>query len=859
MEIESKFLITDETSYQALETLSNLKDYSFSEAGVQLIEDTFLDTEKNALMAEGFYLRLRKEIGKNGQWLTIKSLGGFKDGTHTREEYTCFLAEGASFSECPDNGIKDTIFEHSVGADLLPLLKIEQKRIVRQVSLGEKHIAEFSLDRVYLEKEGVEKTYSELEIELKPEGTPQDLEIITDYLLENHKLVNDPLSKFERAFLFKENLPENPLLSLKERAICRQLAEQNNLYGKQAKILLSLDKGLNAAELSLILKFPEPEIEALYFRFEEDRLYIFPFNFDKKKPREFYFQAGNNTPGINWELLGLKKWTPEALLEFYGIDRKRVEQIRGNALIIFDGLFPYHGLGEKEKELLTIAALLHGIGSSVSPEEQARIGKEILLTHPLEGLKLHELWTLALVIELQSTSINEKDIFSALERAGMGLPPETQNIALILASFIKLLDLQGVGAWNFLPGRIRQIEGAVELEIFGENAGKVAKKMEQKAELFEYLFDIKLHFKQGKALEEISVIEEEPKKPEEENEKKDEKKKKKQGSKFAVKPENPMALVAWRVFSQQFSKMLASEKATLKGEDIEALHDMRVAVRRMRAAAKVFETYLDSEKLEPNVKGLRRTLGSLGDTRDLDVFRERVEEYAKKLPPENEHDLDPLFEVLDKKKEIARENMLSYLNSEKYAGFKKEFSDFLSVPETWALPTTTSKHDALPNRVRDVLPSILYARFSDITAYSEWIEGPYVSVERLHRLRIAAKGLRYTLEFFESVLGEDARILIEELKKIQDHLGNLHDAIVAINLLSSYIETGEWDPLVDEKISERTEFSENKKGIESYLEYMEGELQELLDTFPEPWEKIRNGEFSERIANMVKRLYAGYL
>lgn len=254
-----------------------------------------------------------------------------------------------------------------------------------------------------------------------------------------------------------------------------------------------------------------------------------------------------------------------------------------------------------------------------------------------------------------------------------------------------------------------------------------------------------------------------------------------------------MSLVAWKVFSQQFSRMLAVEKATRQGEDIEALHDMRVAVRRMRAAAKVFEAYLDFEKLKPHIKGLRRPLGSLGDTRDLDVFREKAEEYTKNLPPENGHDLDPLFKVLTKKRETTRENMLMYLNSEKYASFKKEFSDFLSVPEVWAQPTETSKHDALPHRAKDVLPSILYARFADISAYSEWVEGPHVSIERLHRIRIAAKGLRYTLEFFESLFGEDAKIRIEELKKFQDHLGNLLDAIVSIGLLSSYIKTGEWD------------------------------------------------------------------
>lgn len=92
-----------------------------------------------------------------------------------------------------------------------------------------------------------------------------------------------------------------------------------------------------------------------------------------------------------------------------------------------------------------------------------------------------------------------------------------------------------------------------------------------------------------------------------------------------------MALVAWRVFSQQFARMLALEKAIRKGEDIEALHDMRVAVRRMRSAARVFEDYLDSRKLEPQINGLRKTLRALGDVRDLDFFREKAEEYIKKF------------------------------------------------------------------------------------------------------------------------------------------------------------------------------------------------------------------------------------
>ena len=45
------------------------------------------------------------------------------------------------------------------------------------------------------------------------------------------------------------------------------------------------------------------------------------------------------------------------------------------------------------------------------------------------------------------------------------------------------------------------------------------------------------------------------------------------------------------------------------------------------------------------------------------------------------------------------------------------------------------------------------------------------------------------------------------------------------------------------------------EGIEAYLEYREEELQMLLDTFPEAWEKIRNGEFRGRIESAIKSLY----
>ncbi|AKB52778.1 hypothetical protein MSBRW_3525 [Methanosarcina barkeri str. Wiesmoor] len=915
MEIESKFLVMEETDFQALENLSKLASYSLSEAKIQLNEDIFFDTENRAIMASGYYLRVRKSSGEDGSWVTIKSLGGFEDGTHRREEYVSFLPEGIPVLACPDSRIRDLIFEFTAGLDLFPLLSLKQKRVIRQVKMGKRIIAEAYLDRVNLKNKGREKHYNEFEIELKSEGSSEDLETIRLFLLKNYNLAESTFSKFEKAFLFMENLPEKTFLNLRERAFCAQLADQKNVYGKQAQILTELDKGKSCEDLSLLLKVPQTKIRVLRSEFKEKRLSIFPFTTYKEKDPEFHIQAGKNCISKKEKkTLEFKQWNPESLLEYYGANKNQAKKSREYALTLFDGLSVCHRLGQEERKLLGLAAFLKDTGNSIFPGESARMSREILLTHPVKGLRLHEILMLALVIELQdlfvSHYVSEKSLIPTFKGFHTGLPPGLQNKTLMLAAIVSISDL--FTSLKIQPGKIRSLENILEIEIIGDVTEKTAKKFEAQSKLWKSLYGKKLLFSQAAEKEEIRISEEfeikeiktkeseiketetketetketetketetketktkkrvgEEKKPEKKQVEKEKKPEKKQASRekkpekkkcrpdeeVTVKPTDSMAQLACRIFSYQFSCMLSHEEGTIKGEEIEELHDMRVAVRRMRAAAKVFEAYLDSEQLEPHLKGLRKTLGSLGEVRDLDVFRETAEKYLKTLPLGHENDLDPLFSVLTEEREKARKNMLDYLDSEKYRSFKRDFSDTLASPEILILPATNKKHDALPHRVREVLPSILYARLADISAYSEWVEGPYLSVERLHRLRIAAKGMRYTLEFFESVLGEDAKTLIKELKNLQDHLGNLHDAVIAVDLLGSYLRTGEWSSTESEKASGEKKYSEGTEGIEAYLEYREEELQTLFNAFPDAWKNICNGSFRERIENAVRKLY----
>jgi hypothetical protein len=77
---------------------------------------------------------------------------------------------------------------------------------------------------------------------------------------------------------------------------------------------------------------------------------------------------------------------------------------------------------------------------------------------------------------------------------------------------------------------------------------------------------------------------------------------------------------------------------------------------------------------------------------------------------------------------------------------------------------------------------IVKARLDDLYQWSGFVEQPY-AVQELHHLRIAAKRLRYTLELFASVLSAQTPTVIEELTRLQDMLGELHDHDVVIALL----------------------------------------------------------------------------
>ena len=312
-----------------------------------------------------------------------------------------------------------------------------------------------------------------------------------------------------------------------------------------------------------------------------------------------------------------------------------------------------------------------------------------------------------------------------------------------------------------------------------------------------------------------------------------------------VKADDLMAEAGRKILRFNFAHMLSHEKGTRLGEDIEELHDMRVATRRMRAAFDIFRPYFKPKAGKNLLKRLRATGRALGRVRDLDVFLEKAGHYLATLPENERSGLEPLMNAWRGEWLAERDKLLTYLDSEKYQQFKENFNDFVSKPSAGA--QSGSGVNLEPNLIRHVAPILIYQNLAAVRAYEKVISNAVI--EQLHALRIKFKKLRYTLEFFREVLGAQSKEVIEDLKILQDHLGDLNDANVACRVLQEFIDTWE-ERQIDLPLQER----QNPEPVVAYLATKHAERHNLMVSFPQAWAHFNRSEFLENVALAISVL-----
>jgi CHAD domain-containing protein/CYTH domain-containing protein len=215
----------------------------------------------------------------------------------------------------------------------------------------------------------------------------------------------------------------------------------------------------------------------------------------------------------------------------------------------------------------------------------------------------------------------------------------------------------------------------------------------------------------------------------------------------------------------------AARSRLLGSSDQEALHDYRVALRRLRSCARAYRKQFRSTVSRKSLRQLRRLARGTNRGRDLEVHLAWLVEQRDRVGEAEQPGVSWILERLTSAKRSAWEEMLQL-----DATLFPKVHDRLAVQLSAFRTTVRLDADLRRLSTAAVTASRMRATSRRLRRRLLGIHG-YLSTTAIHRARIAAKHLRYLLEPFAAGV-PDGETVIHQLKTLQDALGDVHDSHV---------------------------------------------------------------------------------
>ena len=248
----------------------------------------------------------------------------------------------------------------------------------------------------------------------------------------------------------------------------------------------------------------------------------------------------------------------------------------------------------------------------------------------------------------------------------------------------------------------------------------------------------------------------------------------------AVKPDSPARDVVRSVLAESVAALLHHDPLIRTSGDPEAVHQARVASRKLRSHLRTFGPLLEPEWTDP----LRTELGwlelGLGGVRDREVLLERLRARAETLPPNDSRSAGSLLQILEKDIEDLRKKLISELDSARYIDLLERLVAAAHSPAT--LPEAYQPAST-------ALPLLATGPWRRLRSAVRQLPEPPADPE-LHRIRILAKRARYAAEAVEPVAGAGAAAFARAAAKLQTILGEHQDSVTAQAWLRSIRVSG---------------------------------------------------------------------
>lgn len=233
--------------------------------------------------------------------------------------------------------------------------------------------------------------------------------------------------------------------------------------------------------------------------------------------------------------------------------------------------------------------------------------------------------------------------------------------------------------------------------------------------------------------------------------------------------------------------MLDNEACTLESEHPEGVHQMRVALRRLRSALKLFRPMLPADQYDWAVGEIKWLTGQMAAVRDLDVFLEEiVGPVVAQVPDENSFHV--LSRRINAERNRSRHAARLAIRSGRYTRFLLRIGAWLAK-RAWREQPLNETSARLFDPVDGFSNALLSKVHRKVRKKGRHFAG--MSEDERHQLRIDCKKLRYTVDYFSSLYPrKGVESFAEGLSKLQDGLGYLNDVAVARTLVQRLADTG---------------------------------------------------------------------
>ncbi len=227
------------------------------------------------------------------------------------------------------------------------------------------------------------------------------------------------------------------------------------------------------------------------------------------------------------------------------------------------------------------------------------------------------------------------------------------------------------------------------------------------------------------------------------------------------------------VTAKRLETLLAEVEGVRIGEDIEYVHRMRVASRRLRSALRIFGECFKGKKEKKWRKAVKQVTASLGEARDLDVQMDLLGSIGKSWEGEEAVGLALVIEMLRCRRTSLQPDIVALMDTVVGEGPFPEMREELAVPTEWKGDPSVLYPYAFAHAAVAVEEMMEHSH--SVPVYEDW--------QGHHALRIAGKHLRYALEAFRDAYPDGLDDALKALKKLQDTVGELHDCDVWLQRL----------------------------------------------------------------------------